>query len=797
MSQDLYLVELTVWDPALGATKVLRYASGQGHITGPAETPPNAFYEPRVLQPAGMTRTLFAARTTQGRSTVGFGDLVLQNDDGALDGLLAYGFDGRSIMIRRGLVDAAYPGGFTTDLVATMAGAPEITQQTVTVKLRDRQAELALPLQLTKYLGDNALPAGLEGVAGDLKGKPKPICLGSAQNVSPPCVNTSKLIYQVHDGAVASVPAVYDKGVALGAGFGFTQQTSQFGAHAIRAAAYGAAVFVIVGEDGDCSYSADNGATWTLVDAQFGTSTIEDVYFGGGQFVAVGAGGKISTSPDGITWTAQTSGSAGSFFGICYDGSGLWVAVGAAGQLYSSPTAVTWTSRTSGFGAAIIYTVGYGNGLWIAGGAGGLTTVSSDGITWAAATIYNFLGSIIYGVVYLNSTFFGIGSAGRLSTTQSGVAWITRTSGFAGNIYDMAWSGTLYVAVGNTGTIGYSLDGITWVQGTSGFGADPISAIAYGNGVFVIGGSAGLVACSSGLVYANTTDLQDDTLAPPPGTFGVCLTSGYLRLGSTPAGLVTADVLQGDAAADRTAAQLFKAALARKGYTAADWVAADLTALDAANAAVCGDWVNEERAVGVQLDAIAGSVLAAWWVDKAGHFRIRQFVAPASAPVLYLTENDLVRPLVRVPMNDPGQGIPVYQSILDYGRNFTVQATDLAGAVTDERRAWLAADYRQAKATDAAVQTAHLLAPQTEEATLLQVEADAQTEANRRQTLRGVDRDCFEAPVPLNAETAVADLGDVVNLVHSRFGLAVGADLLVLGVAPDCAKRELLLTLWG
>ncbi|KKL24278.1 hypothetical protein LCGC14_2416890, partial [marine sediment metagenome] len=52
-------------------------------------------------------------------------------------------------------------------------------------------------------------------VAGDLKGKPKPVLYGVVQNIAPPLVNTSKLIYQVADATLNSVDAVYDRGVAL------------------------------------------------------------------------------------------------------------------------------------------------------------------------------------------------------------------------------------------------------------------------------------------------------------------------------------------------------------------------------------------------------------------------------------------------------------------------------------------------------------------------------------------------------------------------------------------------------
>jgi hypothetical protein len=265
---------------------------------------------------------------------------------------------------------------------------------------------------------------------------------------------------------------------------------------------------------------------------------------------------------------------------------------------------------------------------------------------------------------------------------------------------------------------------------------------------------------------------------------------------------VTADVVQGAAAADRTAAQLFKKLLEDAGYTSSDYVAADLTALDAAAPYELGDWVFEERTLAAELDAIASSVGAAWYVDQTGKFRIVQFTPPTSTAALTLTANDLLRPLERLALNDPGGGLPAAKTIVDYARNFAVQATDLAGGVTDDRRAWLAAEWRQAVASDAAVETAHPMAPQTEEASLLQTAADAEAEADRRQVLRGMTRECYQARVEMNAATRGLDLHDVVELRHSRFGLGtegseVGRFFRVIGLAPDCAKRELTITLWG
>jgi hypothetical protein len=514
MTGTIYIAEVTAFDPSIPGTRVLRYSTGQGHTTRPAETPANAYYDPRIAQPALVRRDLFDAGTTAGQSRIGYGDLVLLNEDGALDELLNYAFDGREIVIRQGPVGAAYPGGFDTILVGTME-QPEVARSTVTIKVRDRQAELETPLQATKYAGDNVLPDGLEGVADDLKGKPKPLLFGNVANISIPCVNSAKLIFQVNDGEVYAI-TVYDRGIEL-----------------------------------------TNGGT-----------------------------------------------------------------------------------------------------------------------------------------------------------------------------------------------------------------------------------------------YSNADELLNDSLAPAAGSFKYWPAGGYVRLGASPAGLVTADAI-GSISYAATAGQIFVRLLARAGKSEADWSASDIVALDTANGATLGLWISEEIPLADILDVVAGSVGGWWGVDRNGIFRIQQFTAPSGPPTVTLTANDLLTPLERLATNDDWKGLPVYRCTVRYRRNYTVQTTDLAAGVDAARRAALSTEWREAVATDDAVKVEHLLSPDTTEDSLLVLESDAIDEAVRRQTLRGVRRDRFDLVIPLDSRTAAIDLGDVVELVHPRYGLSVGKLFRVLGIEPNAKDSVLSLTVWG
>jgi hypothetical protein len=805
-----YLAELTVYDIDGATTATLRYCTGRGFVTTPSETPANTIYEPRITQPLSVARHLFAPGATSGRSVIGIGDLVLQNADGLLDALATdYAFDGRALVIRRGTEGAAYPAGFPVVFTGTMEQV-EVNRDTVVVRCRDRAFELDAPLQVTLYDGDNVLPDGLEGTADDLKGKPKPLAYGVVQNATLPCVNTAKLIYQLNDGAVQSVDGVYDAGIALG----------------------GELFIAAGGGTPDDTFSASaRGGAWAVSPAILaGSGTVTCSCLGPSGTVVLGRGTGVEYSTTGDVWTAATIDAGFTIRGIAYDGT-TYVAVGDGGQIWTSTNLTAWTSRTSGFSTSNIRGVAFGGGTFLAVGALGKASTSPTGTTWTAETT-TFGAGTINAVVYDGSQFVIAGATALLFTTPTGVTYTSRTSGVTGSaeIYALGFGGDLLVLGADTGQICTSADGATWTKRVSPFSsAETIYASAYGDAQWIVAGSNGLVAASgegvawtmvssgyaagafevrtliyaTGLgtaAYANATDLEDDVKAPAPSSFKTYSNAAgsYVRLGSAPYGTVTADLTVGATAADRTAAQIFADVLTEAGYTSADWVAGDLTTLDTADNSEIGLFLDTPTTIGDVLDALANTVGAAWWPRASdGDFRIAQLLAPTGTAALTITADDLVRPLAMLPPTDEGRGLPSYRTTLRYGRNWTVQGDGLAAGVSDARRAFLAAAYRETTDVDAAVQTAYLLAQDTVEDTLYAVEADAAAEAARRQTLRGVRRRRFEAVLALNDDTDGLDLNDVVELEHPRFGLTPAVKFRILGIEPNARDGIVRLILWG
>jgi hypothetical protein len=210
----IYLVEITAYDPAPPGVRTLYFCSGTGKMTLPSETPANVHFVPRLQNPISFNRTMFANARVTGGGTVGTGEIVLNNADQGLSYLRDLGIDGRAVVVRVGPQNAAYPGGYTTFLTGT-AEQVEVGAARVTIRLRDKLLILQQMVQATTYAGTNSLPAGVEGVAEDIKGQRKPLLFGRRYQIPPVQVNTSRLIYQFHDGTASAVDAVYDQGTAL------------------------------------------------------------------------------------------------------------------------------------------------------------------------------------------------------------------------------------------------------------------------------------------------------------------------------------------------------------------------------------------------------------------------------------------------------------------------------------------------------------------------------------------------------------------------------------------------------
>ncbi|MFD1189757.1 hypothetical protein [Phenylobacterium conjunctum] len=300
------------------------------------------------------------------------------------------------------------------------------------------------------------------------------------------------------------------------------------------------------------------------------------------------------------------------------------------------------------------------------------------------------------------------------------------------------------------------------------------------------------LALTPGSDYGTSALLQAATVTA--GTFATCLAEGYFRLGSTPAGLVTADVTQGANAAARTAAQIAKAILTDAGLGGLI-SASDVTAMDTANSAVCGIFVSDDTTIAQALDFVVGGVGGYYGYDQTGAIRMGILTAPSGSPVTTIQKLDMLS-IERQPAKDAG--IPIWRATINHSKLGRAQPTDLASSVTAAERARLQDTWRASSAADASIKTQFLMAGEITRDSPLTDDTAAAAEASRVLALYKVRRDILEIPVHIDFATQNGLwLLQVVNVTISRFGLNAGKLFRIIGIRFELGDRRAVLTLWG
>lgn len=148
-----------------------------------------------------------------GQVTIAWGEITLINSDGYYDDVIGkYAADGRRLVLKVGderrIKTAGYDGFYTVfDGIAT---GIHVEEGVMRVYLRDRTYQLEVPVSSLIYGGTG----GLDGTA-DNKGKRKPRALGYCANVTPAFISPTLKMFQVSDGPVQAIPAVYSRGNAV------------------------------------------------------------------------------------------------------------------------------------------------------------------------------------------------------------------------------------------------------------------------------------------------------------------------------------------------------------------------------------------------------------------------------------------------------------------------------------------------------------------------------------------------------------------------------------------------------
>lgn len=317
----------------------------------------------------------------------------------------------------------------------------------------------------------------------------------------------------------------------------------------------------------------------------------------------------------------------------------------------------------------------------------------------------------------------------------------------------------------------------------------PVSAIALYDG----GAALGNAGDFGTLAALRAADIS-------PGRYGTCLALGLCRPGGAingrPGHIWTADVTEGATVGQRSAGPIVQRMLARMGVTAGDIAAPSFAALASAAPQEVGICItNETSGLTVMrqvLDSVGGAIVP----TRLGQFAVYQFAAPAAPSVVLLPSDILteVATIVVAANPDTDGNLPASAVRLSWGRNWSPVSDSEIAICAASRAPFLKQEWRDVVASNAAVLTKHMLAPELAFETLLLSEADAQAEAARRLGLYGqtrlvvsfsVDRVLAET-LPLNATVQMAPIG-----------AGLDRPMVVIGREENFGDETVELTLWG
>lgn len=662
------------------------YMSNARLVTEATDTPANIAFDPTLLDPGSLSVQVFSDGKTTGGTQLSTGEIVITNADGRYDSWLNYGFDGRPVVIRSGVAGTAYPSAWITLFTGTVDNI-SAEKNRMLIRLKDRQHIFELPSLSNRYGGTNSLPNGVDGVPGDIKGTVKPITLGKVFYVAPPCVNTSKLVYQVCDGPVQSIAAVYDLGATL-------------------------------------TFSADYADPTALLAASLSTGYATCKAYG---LIRLGALPQGQVTCD-LTGTYRTN---------------------LVNYSTNPATGTGWSDSSSTSSS---------------GGTDGIFTksiVASGGATWNRRVCSGF--SLVGGVTYALTFYFKLGTSGQIYAA-------------------LYMDGTHFIDMWGTPTNMSTASG----SGT-GFTVNKVAKVGLRNdGVYVL----------TATVTPTTSGTYTWGAGPNSNTTGqtVQLLGAQVEAGPWPSQSITTTSAAASSTLQTTSTVVAHMAL-MAGVDLWDLDDASIRAVETANNAVVGIYLDDERTFLDAMDEVSRSVGAWYGFTPDGDFTMNIWAAPSGTPIMTLTEYYAGKDYERIPARDNVS--PVWSVKVGYQKVWTPQDY-VVGTVSAAQRQFVLQEYRSASVVDAAVKTQYLLATTLEMNTLLTTESAASAEATRLSNLHKVHRDSFEIPLPLQViAQASLRLGGVVNLQLARFGLSGGKLMRVQSISLNLATARATLIVWG
>lgn len=804
MSEIIYAVDLTVYVPGTGVTTL--YYATNGVVFN------NQYYEPRLKQPGNFSQNIFSDGRTGGASQTGYGEIVLLNPDGGLDPLITYGFDGRPLILRK-IVD-----GVGSILMSCSMEQPTPSWTEVPIRIKDKQQLFNVAIQPTKYIGDNVLPDGLEG-SDDIKGQPKPILYGVVNNLTPVCVNTSRLIYQCSDTALAALSAVRDRGVPLAADTAYTTQAEMFANPPVPGTyrVYLAGGVFRLGSlpTGAVTCDAVEGSTAGLrTAAQIAKRVALRVITAGEMDLTDIAALDTANNAEVGIYVKQEA-TVAAVLDEILSSVGAWYGFNSVGVLnmgrleapIASPSLATFTNAelldiqrraTNDTGRGIPpykINLGYDKNYTVQD-ATSLAGSAREVLSWAKYSRPTGWLTSTYEIYYgngvaLKSSFVTGSTATHLLLTSDGASWEQVT--VSGNTYTtlgIAFGNGIFLWVGKDAADApfafKSSNGRTWTTVT----APPIviEHLTYGAGVFVGLGATGNVAA----VSANGTSWSSQTIANVAHT-------GIIFGGET-----FFTFTSGSATAYRS------------NDAGVTWTAVTLPSASIWSKAAYGSGVFCLLAATSNIVAVGGNDALGWsqsatppnsysWTDIV--YGDDKFIMVGPAKFVATSTNGTL--WVQVPITLPA--LPPSQWYLDVlswvaifysptigficvrsgSASYAIYGNQASTGLMRHTK-----EYRRVSEVDSTVLTKHPNSQEFNLNTLLVTAAKAQIEAYRLLQLYKVDRDLLS--IKVHSSVVPADiLGRVVTIKVPRYGYTNGKLFRVIGIRYDYEMGFTTLDIWG
>ena len=299
----------------------------------------------------------------------------------------------------------------------------------------------------------------------------------------------------------------------------------------------------------------------------------------------------------------------------------------------------------------------------------------------------------------------------------------------------------------------------------------------------------------AGVALTASGDYADITLAAPgSGEFATCLAKGLIKLGSTPAGRITADVRGDNQGGYAASASQICVRMATELYDTLSFPMDEIdtvgwSKIHEANPGESGIYITAKRTMRQLLDSLLNPCLCYWYFTRFGLLSADQIDTGGIAQTAIAADEI------------DGSGLkmsdyiaPAWRISVGYAPAWTVQNEDeLAGYTSDLRRTFVGNQYRMVTYENRAVRTANSKPLERTFYTNVADKASAEALLERFVRVYGKERRIYQG-IAYNGLFRIA-LGDVVDVNYPRYAIA-GA-MVVVGIGEDSSTGQTTLDLWG